>query len=290
MGEQPTDGDFQDALEWARLQLTEWGFFKTRDGLRWATAYGLVRSVWRNGPIENAHASRPTSRREALHDGTMFARDTWFTRQAFDVLGSDDQFRLYELEDLVLDRDQVWPGCEGPVHPWFGFRDDHYGMPRWPACVEAAACRLRGEDEEFWRWCPPEVLCQVGRQHERAGGRRHRPPRADHATAAARSWSRTRPRRPAPARRTPSREELWTAAWPGSRNGGLCRCGAGFRCGSLRAPRRPRRRGDDDQPCASGVTRTSRTPDRPALSPLESFSREVGRGPRRLRGGPGPPR
>ncbi|MFI5966416.1 hypothetical protein ACIA8J_30190 [Streptomyces asoensis] len=188
--QQPTDGDIQDALEWARLHLTELGFFKTQDGLRWAAAYGLVRSVWRNGPIENAHASRPTSRRKALHDGTMFARNTWLTRQAFDVLGSDDQFRLYELEDLVLEREQVWPGCEGSLAdfgwgflgdikkhakqridmlahfeqrlspddflvfasaPWFGFRDDHYGMPRWPACVEAAAGRLCGEDEEFWR-------------------------------------------------------------------------------------------------------------------------------------------
>ena len=43
----------------------------------------------------------------------MFDRNTWLTRQAFDVLGSDDQFRLYELEDLVLEREQVWPGCTG---------------------------------------------------------------------------------------------------------------------------------------------------------------------------------
>jgi len=157
VGEQPTDGDFQDALEWARLQLTEWGFFKTRDGLRWATAYGLVRSVWRNGPIENAHASRPTSRREALHDGTMFARDTWFTRQAFDVLGSDDQFRLYELEDLVLDRDQVWPGCEGPVHlgsgsatTTTGCRD---GLPAWKQRRAACAVRTRSSGVGVPRKC-----------------------------------------------------------------------------------------------------------------------------------------
>ncbi len=69
--QQPTDGDIQDALEWARLRLTEAGFFKTQDGLRWAAGYGLVRSVWRNGPIENAHASRPNSRRKALRDGTI---------------------------------------------------------------------------------------------------------------------------------------------------------------------------------------------------------------------------
>ena len=47
------------------------GFFEAQDGLRWAAGYGLVRSVWRNGPIEDAHASRPTGRRKALHDGTI---------------------------------------------------------------------------------------------------------------------------------------------------------------------------------------------------------------------------
>lgn len=36
---------------------------------------------------QDAHASRPTRRRKALHDGTMFARNTWLIRQAFDVLG-----------------------------------------------------------------------------------------------------------------------------------------------------------------------------------------------------------
>ncbi|MBB5938946.1 hypothetical protein [Streptomyces zagrosensis] len=116
----------------------------------------------------------------------MFARNTWLTRQAFDVLGSDDQFRLYALEGLVLD--MAWPGCEGTLTyfgwgflgeikkqvkqridmfrhfekilpaddflvfagaPRIGTHDDHYGMPKWPACVDAAIPRLRGEDEEF---------------------------------------------------------------------------------------------------------------------------------------------
>ncbi|MCZ4513676.1 hypothetical protein O3Q52_37120 [Streptomyces sp. ActVer] len=179
--QQPTDGDIQDALEWARLRLTELGFFETQDGLRWAAAYGLVRSVWRNGLIEIAHASRPTSWRRTLHDGTMFARNTWLTRRAFDVLGSDDQFRLYELEDLVLDRDQVWPGCEGTLTdfgwgflgdikkhakqridmlahfeqslspddflvfasaPWFGARDDHCEFSPRQRCVRSSTAPL----------------------------------------------------------------------------------------------------------------------------------------------------
>ncbi|WP_405876543.1 hypothetical protein OG762_46550 [Streptomyces sp. NBC_01136] len=201
MGErEPADGDTQDALDWGRRRLEEMGVFAAQDGLRWAAAHGLVRSVWRNGPIEDAHASRPTGRRKALHDGTMFARNTWLTRQAFDVLGSDDQFRLYALEDLVLDRDMVWPGCEGTLTdfgwgflgeikkhvkqridmfghfeqrllpddflvfagaPWLGARDDHYGMPRWPACVEAAMRRLRGEDEEFWH-ARGDLMTRIG--------------------------------------------------------------------------------------------------------------------------------
>ncbi|MFI8834906.1 hypothetical protein ACIGPN_28335 [Streptomyces afghaniensis] len=186
MGErQPGGEDIQDALDCARQRLEEMGVFKAQDGLRWAAAHGLVLSVWRNGPIEDAHASRPTSRRKTLHDGTMFARNIWLTRQAFDVLGSDDPFRLY---DLILDRGMVWPGCGGTLtdfgwgflgeikkqvkqridmfrhfekrlppddfllfagSPRIGTHDDHYGMPKWPACVEAAMRRLRGEDEEF---------------------------------------------------------------------------------------------------------------------------------------------
>ncbi len=34
-------------------------------------------------------------------------------------------------------------------------------MPQWPACVEAALGRLRGEDQEFWReW--GELMERVG--------------------------------------------------------------------------------------------------------------------------------
>jgi hypothetical protein len=176
------------------------GVFETEDGLRWAAAHGIVLSVWRNGPIEDAHASRPTSRRKALHDGAMFARNTWLTRQAFDVLGSYDRFRLYALEDLLLDREALWPGCDGTLAdfgwgflgeikkhvkqrigmlrhferilrpddflvfvgaPQIGTRDDHYGMPKWPACVDAAMRRLRGEDEDFLRtW--GDLMIRIG--------------------------------------------------------------------------------------------------------------------------------
>ncbi|MFJ3616210.1 hypothetical protein [Streptomyces hydrogenans] len=188
------------SVAWGRQRLEEMGVFAAEDGLRWAAAHGLVLWVWRNGPIEDAHASRPTSRRKNLSDGEMFARNTWLTRQAFDVLGSDDRYRLYKLEDVILDRDTVWPGCGGTLTdfgwgflgeiqkhvkkridqlayveeevgpedflvfagaPQIGTHVDHYGMPLWPACVEAALLRLRGGDEEFWsKW--GELMERVG--------------------------------------------------------------------------------------------------------------------------------
>lgn len=69
----------QAALDWARQSLKEMGVFEAEDGLRWAAAHGIVVPVWRNSPVEDAHASLPTSRRKALHDGTMFAHNTWLT-------------------------------------------------------------------------------------------------------------------------------------------------------------------------------------------------------------------
>ncbi|MFJ3575881.1 hypothetical protein [Streptomyces rubiginosohelvolus] len=182
--------ELQEAVAWGRQRLEEMGVLAAQDGLRWAAAHGLVLSVWRNGPIEDAHAARPTNRRKGMPDGVMFARNTWLTRQAFDVLGSTRQYRLYGLERLILDRDTEWPGCGGTLTefgwgflgeiqkhvkkridqftyfeemlepddflvfagaPQIGTHTDHYGMPQWPSCVEAALRRLRGEDEEFLR-------------------------------------------------------------------------------------------------------------------------------------------
>jgi hypothetical protein len=130
----------------------------------------------------------------------MFARNTWLTRQAFDALGSSEPFRLLELEDVILDREATWPGCDGTLtdfgwgflgeikkhvkrrvdtlmhfeaqlsrddfptfaaSPQLGTHDDHFGMPRWPICVKAAMGRLCGEDEEFFRK-RSDVLQRIG--------------------------------------------------------------------------------------------------------------------------------
>lgn len=183
-----TDEELQERLAWAREQIVRMGVLERPGGLRWAAAHGLVLFVWRNGPIEDAHASRPTRRRKNLSDGVMFARNTWLTKQAYDTLISRDRFRLYSLEDMILDREALWPGCDGTLTdfgwgflgeikkhvkqridtlrhfekrlspddflvflaaPQIGTHDDHFGMPKWPACVEASISRLRGEDEEF---------------------------------------------------------------------------------------------------------------------------------------------
>jgi hypothetical protein len=187
-----TDEELQERLAWARERVEELDLSALPEGLRWAAANRIVLSVWRNGPIEGAHGSPASKRRKDLHDGVMFARNTWLTRQTFDVLGRSDEFRLLELEDVILDREAVWPGCDGTLtdfgwgflgeikkhvkrridtlmyferrlsgddflifvaSPGLGSRDDHFGMPKWPACVKAAIGRLRGEDEEFLaRW------------------------------------------------------------------------------------------------------------------------------------------
>ena len=176
--------------------------------------------AWRNGPIEDAHASLPSKRRKNLHDGVMLARNARLTRQAFDALGSSEPFRLLELEDVILDRGAIWPGCDGTltdfgrgflgeikkhvkrrtgtlmhfeeqlphddflifmVAPQLGTHDGHFGMPKWPACVEAAIRRLRGEDEEFL----PQARRPDG-AHRAGPGRGHRRPGDDRESAAER--------------------------------------------------------------------------------------------------------
>ncbi|MFF3249285.1 hypothetical protein ACFYWY_37510 [Streptomyces sp. NPDC002870] len=84
-----TGEELRERLAWGRQKLEEMGVFQAPEGLRWAAAHGIVLFVWRSGPIEDAHASPPGKRRN-LHDGAMFARNTWLTRQAFDALGSTE--------------------------------------------------------------------------------------------------------------------------------------------------------------------------------------------------------
>ena len=52
-----------------RQKLEEMGVFQSPERLRRAAAHGTVPFVWRNGPIEDAHASPPRKRRTYPYDG-----------------------------------------------------------------------------------------------------------------------------------------------------------------------------------------------------------------------------
>jgi hypothetical protein len=175
------------ALPVIRQRLEEFGVTYAAGNLVNASALGVTRIVWRNGPIENAHAGR-RGERNGLHDGVMFARNTWVYHQALAALTSKDPYALYAFEDSLLDRDLIWPGTHGTLTQ-FGYgalgeirrhakhkidylmdlreenpRDEDYllliaagamgaeeqfGMPAWQPRVEAAMRRLRGEDPAF---------------------------------------------------------------------------------------------------------------------------------------------
>lgn len=66
-----------------------------------------------------------------------------------------DMFRHFE-KILPADDFLVFAGA-----PRIGTHDDHYGMPKWPACVDAAIRRLRGEDEEFWH-ARGDLMTRIG--------------------------------------------------------------------------------------------------------------------------------
>ncbi|MBB5120832.1 hypothetical protein AF335_05555 [Streptomyces eurocidicus] len=151
-----------------------------------AAAVGITQLVWRNGPIEDAHAGA-RGRRNGLHDGVMFARNTWIYHQALQALASDNRYALLRFGKTILDRTLVWPGTSGTLTQ-FGYgalgeikkhakkridylmhlqktfcheeflllasaqaisASDHFGMPAWEPRVRAAMVRLRGEDTDF---------------------------------------------------------------------------------------------------------------------------------------------
>jgi hypothetical protein len=56
-----------------------------------AAAVGITQLVWRNGPIEKVHGGA-RGRRNGLHDGVMFARNTWVYHQALQAVTSNDPY------------------------------------------------------------------------------------------------------------------------------------------------------------------------------------------------------
>lgn len=183
-----SESDFNeaDAIQWLRGRMSELGVTHERGNLINAAAVGITQLVWRNGPIEDAHAGA-RGRRNGLHDGVMFARNTWVYHQALSALDSPKRYALLEFEDAVLDRDLVWPGTTGTLtqcgygalgaitkhtkqrinylrhiqttQPREEFlllashgavwSHDHFGMPAWESRVRAAERRLHGTDPAF---------------------------------------------------------------------------------------------------------------------------------------------
>lgn len=130
---------------------------------------------------------RARGRRNGLHDGVMFARNTWVYHQALQTVTSSDPYALLRFEDRILDRGLVWPGTSGTLSQ-FGYgalgeirkyakkqviflmhlqktfpheeylllaaaesvlEPEHFGMPAWEPRVHSAVERLRGEDPSF---------------------------------------------------------------------------------------------------------------------------------------------
>lgn len=177
------------AIPLARKHLQSLGVTAEAGNLANAAAVGITQMVWRNGPIEDAHAGA-RGRRNGLHDGVMFARNTWVYHQALTAVTSRQRYALLHFEERILDRDLVWPGTTDTLtrfgHGALGAikrhtkqrvdyllhleetypREEfwllaavgsllvpgHFGMPRWEPRVRAAARRLRGEDPAFAEW------------------------------------------------------------------------------------------------------------------------------------------
>lgn len=106
--------DYEAALPHLRVKFAEMGLSFADGTLAQAAAMGITQLVWRNGPIENAHAGE-RGRRNGLHDGVMFARNTWVFHQALEAVRSTDQYSLLSFEDRILDRSLVWPGTRSTL-------------------------------------------------------------------------------------------------------------------------------------------------------------------------------
>ncbi|MFJ6214846.1 hypothetical protein ACIQGZ_16160 [Streptomyces sp. NPDC092296] len=178
--------DYAAAITHAREHLSLLGVTAEAGNLANAAAVGITEFVWRNGPIEDAHAG-VRGRRNKLHDGVMFARNTWVYHQALEAVNSTEQYALLRFEKRILDREFIWPGTSGTLTQ-FGYgalgeikkhakkcidylrylqktfereeflllaalrgfgASDHFGMPAWELRVCAAMGRLRGQDPEF---------------------------------------------------------------------------------------------------------------------------------------------
>lgn len=144
--------------------------------------------IWRNGPVEDMHASR-----RGPSDAAMFAESTELHARAFEVVRSDDQaMALLDFEDFLPERSRVWAGTGGRIlrdlgygqlgaydrhvkdrvnallslrkhtcvaNPWGAYLlgravthgREHLGMPDWPKIVDRVRLLLEDPSHPAWR-------------------------------------------------------------------------------------------------------------------------------------------
>jgi hypothetical protein len=166
-----------------------------------AMAVGLVIEVWRNGPVEDMHASE-----RGPDDSAMFAESAALHGKAIAALTADDRaFGLLGFEDHLLDRTRSWAGTGGrnlldlgyghlgeykrhvkdrvnalialhkhtcvddPLQAylvnkalWYG--KGHMGMPMWPVIVERIGVLLADPAHPAWRGRGTEALAAMPEQ------------------------------------------------------------------------------------------------------------------------------
>lgn len=165
--------------------LYEQGIGPQRDAIVSAAAVGLVEWVWRNSPVEDAHASR-----RGPHDGQMMAQSLYLHAVAVTALSrATSGSAVLAFERHVLDFDRVWHGTdrtvkdmlwghlgefrkhvkaqtntlmwiedEGGPDVLLGFLclltrqygSSHHGMPAWPSLVAGSVDHLSRPDDPCW--------------------------------------------------------------------------------------------------------------------------------------------
>lgn len=167
--------------EWPRLRAR--GIGGDRDSLISVAAVGLVVQVWRNSPVEDAHASR-----RGPSDGEMMAESLHLHAVARGFLEGNATFPFLDFERHLLDLDRPWAGTSRTVKSMlFGhlgrFRqhvkcsvnglmaidraagreavlrvicvampsgDRHFGTPGWDQVVDVAVSRLSCPGDPCW--------------------------------------------------------------------------------------------------------------------------------------------
>lgn len=163
--------------------LSEDGIGPGADSIVSAAAVGLVETVWRNSPVEDAHASH-----RGPHDGQMMAQSLELYNVAIATLRRQP-LTLLDFEDYVLDFERMWRGTTRTVKDMLygqlgAFRkhvkkeinlllaiedkegyeillgflclktrfsgSNHFGMPDWPRIITAAINHLRRPDDPCW--------------------------------------------------------------------------------------------------------------------------------------------